>query len=351
MKKLDKLQINGLTLPELVPLLREMGIETYRAKQIFQWIHQKGIHNFTQMHNLPKRVMVELEDRFTIAAITVGTKRLSFDKTEKFLFALIDNQTIEAVFIPEGSRNTVCASSQVGCAMACTFCATGAQGYNRSLSAGEIAAQIEYIERCCQTVNASHITNVVFMGMGEPLANYDELLKAITILNHPDGLNIGMRKFTISTCGIVPKIYQLAQDNDQIGLAVSLHAPTDRKRSAIMPINKTYPIRTLIEACRHYTEKTRRRITFEYALIHQFNDTLEDINELKILLGQLLCHVNVIPVNPVSDHYMRPTNAQVAAFVRRLTTNNVPASIRRERGSDIEAACGQLRQATQEEKL
>ncbi len=348
MQKLDKLDLNSLTKNELKTLVQQWNQPSFRATQLYQWIHQKGVHDPNQMGNIPKAMISKLIQHYRLAPVSIKRTQISDDGTQKYLFSLDDHETIETVLISEKSRNTVCVSSQVGCAMGCTFCATGLQGFLRNLTAGEITAQGEHVQRLLQIANQGHVTNIVFMGMGEPLANYDNLLRAISILNDPLGLNIGMRRVTISTCGIVPKIYQLAKDSNQVNLAISLHAPDDNKRSEVMPINQRYPISEVLDACQFYVEKTNRRVSFEYALIHGFNDTQADLSQLVEILSNLLCHVNVIPVNPVNDDFQRPTSKQVIAFVDYLQNHNIPASVRRERGTDIAAACGQLRQAQQE---
>jgi len=342
--KLDKLEINSQTLDNLQTIIQRDNIPRYRAQQIFRWVHRFAVDQFMQMRNLPRNLIEYLESRFYLTPMQLLVKRVSIDTTEKFLFGLSDGSTIESVLIPEKDRNTICISTQVGCAAGCSFCATGKQGFTRNLTAGEICKQAEVIYQKCP-----QITNIVFMGMGEPLHNYEQVLKSIQILNSPDGLALGMRRFTISTCGIVPKIRQLALDNDQVGLAVSLHAATDTKRQLIMPIAKKYPLAELIAACRFYTEQTGRRVTFEYALIASFNDSAEDLQQLVQLLQGLNCHVNLIPINPVVDTYKRPDHQVIEEFVKQLNQHHIPASIRRERGTDIEAACGQLKQVSRED--
>lgn len=343
MQKMEKLIINIFTESELVQLLKEAGFPGFRGKQIFQWLHRHLVSDFAAMTNLPGQLIDYLQENFTITQLVVLQQQVSKDGTVKYLFQLPDGQTIETVLIPEGERNTVCVSSQVGCAMGCTFCATGEQGFARNLNAAEIAGQIEFIAKQHQDV-----TNIVYMGMGEPLLNYSEVIKSIEILNHPSGLNIGMRRFTISTCGIVPQICQLALEQSQVGLAVSLHAASDQKRQQIMPITKKYPLATLLDACRFYVEQTNRRITFEYTLIKGFNDSLADLDQLVQLLAGLTCHVNIIPVNPVNAEYQKPDLEGVKKFTDALNQQGISASIRKERGSDIQAACGQLRRASEE---
>ncbi len=344
MQKLDKIDINSLTIMELETFLVGNKIQRYRAAQIFRWLHKHDAVDFETMHNLPNDLLNLLQTKCKISQLRTKQKLVSRDQTTKYLFSLEDETTIETVLIPEGSRNTVCVSSQVGCNMGCTFCATGTQGFTRNLTAGEIAGQVEIIENL-----HGNVTNVVFMGMGEPLNNYVPLMKSISILNHTEGIALGMRRFTISTCGIVPKIRQLAHEGDQLGLAVSLHASNDKKRQEIMPIAKVYNLSQLISACKYYIDQTKRRITFEYALIAGFNDSIEDCRELASLLQGLICHVNVIPVNPVNKEYLRPDKHQIEEFIRCLNKNRISASLRKERGTDIEAACGQLKQSIEED--
>lgn len=340
MQKMDKLTINNLTHEELTKEIRDLGMPEFRGDQIFQWLHRHLVEDFSGMSNLPQEIRDFLARNFQISTLKVINKQVSSDGTKKYLFQLNDGQTIETVLIPEANRNTICISSQVGCAMGCTFCATGGQGLARNLTSAEIIGQIEFLVR-----HNHDVTNIVFMGMGEPLVNYEQVIKSIEILNHPSGLNIGARRFTISTCGIVPKIRQLAIEQEQVGLAVSLHAANDRKRTEIMPITKKYPLATLLDACHDYVNKTNRRITFEYALIAGFNDSQLDLQQLVKLLDGLTCHVNIIPINPVHQEYQRPRQAKIKEFTTYLTNHGVSASIRKERGSDIQAACGQLRQA------
>lgn len=344
MQKMDKLEINSLTLTELESWLVDLDIPKFRAAQIFRWIHKHGVTDFAKMNNLPSSVWEILKQHFVLEGLTILSERVSTDGTIKYLFALADGQTIESVLLPESNRNTICVSSQVGCAMGCTFCATGKQGFARNLSAGEINAQIEII-----TTMHPDLTNVVFMGMGEPFANYEQVMKSIAILNDEQGKNLGARKITISTCGIVPMIKNLADDHDQVGLAVSLHAANDDKRKTVMPLAAKYSLKDLILACRYYTERTHRRVTFEYAMIVDFNDSKQDLEELVSLLSGLNCHVNVIPINPVVEDYVRPHQQRVKDFTSALNQRHIAASVRKERGGDIEAACGQLRQAVKEE--
>jgi len=342
-QKKGTIEINSLSLNHLQQLFGEAKIPKYRGEQVFCWLHKFAVNCFTDMTNIPSSLQKELAASFHITPLMPMVKRTSADGTVKYLFGLFDGQTIESVLIPEEDRVTICVSTQVGCAMGCRFCATGNSGFVRNLSSGEITRQVEWISQ-----ENAEITNIVFMGMGEPLLNYSEVMDAIKLLNCDEGMALGLRRFTISTCGIVPRIYQLADEQGQVGLAVSLHAATDQKRRQIMPIAKKYPLEELFGACHYYTNKTRRRITFEYVLIAGLNDGLDDAAELVNLLAGLNCHVNLIPVNPVGGLYQRPESRQIESFARYLSQNRIATSIRRERGLDIEAACGQLKQTAGE---
>ncbi|HHY15863.1 MAG TPA: 23S rRNA (adenine(2503)-C(2))-methyltransferase RlmN [Firmicutes bacterium] len=336
------LDLTGLFCDELAQWLQSKGFAAYRAKQLFDWIHRRVCVRFQDMGNLPKDLIALLQAECeSPLPLEERTRQKSRDGTEKYLFALKDGAAVETVLIPEDERRTVCISAQVGCAMGCSFCATGLSGFTRNLSAGEIVGQVLWVENRLRGEGSS-ITNVVYMGMGEPLANYRAVLKSLRLLNDPLGLNLGARRLTISTCGLVPEIKRLAQEELQVNLAISLHAAHNRQRTEIMPINKRYPLEELLAAARYYTERTGRRISFEYALIKDFNDGAADAHRLRDLLSGLLCHVNLIPVNPVVDA-RRPAAAEIKAFAEILAAGQIPVSIRKERGSDIDAACGQLR--------
>lgn len=336
------LHLNEYSLSELAHWLQDRGFAAYRSEQLFDWVHRKASLDFHLMSNLPQDLIALLEEEFEFPLpLTNSLVQKSKDGTEKYLFALKDGVAIETVLIPEEDRQTVCVSTQAGCAMACSFCATGLRGFIRNLSTGEIVAQALWVENRLNTDDKA-LTNVVYMGMGEPLANYQAVLKSVRLLNDPKGLNLGARRFTISTCGLVPEIKQLAQEELQINLAISLHAPTDEERSQIMPINKRYPIAELLAATRYYIDTTGRRISFEYALIEDFNDSVAHAKLLRDQVQGLLCHVNLIPVNPVVDA-KRPGANKVEAFANVLAEAQIPVSIRKERGTDIDAACGQLK--------
>lgn len=342
MEKKGTLEINSISLEALERDFVEMEIPKYRAAQVFRWIHKYAAASFSDLKNISGTLQTAPAAHFYISELTPMAERTSADGTVKYLFGLFDGQTVETVLIPEEDRVTVCVSTQVGCAMGCSFCATGHAGFVRNLSSGEIAKQVEYINK------SSQVTNIVFMGMGEPLLNYGAVIGAIRLLNCEAGIGLGLRRFTISTCGIVPRIYQSADEQGQVGLAVSLHAADDQKRRQIMPIAEKYPLEELMAACRYHVRKTRRRITFEYILIADFNDGLDDAAVLARLLAGLNCHVNLIPVNPVGGTCQRPDSKVVQCFARYLSQHSIPTTIRRERGLDIEAACGQLKQAARE---
>jgi 23S rRNA (adenine2503-C2)-methyltransferase len=335
---LEKVLI-GKTPSQLRELMGQWNEPSYRADQLAQWLY-RPVATFEDMTNLPKG----LRDRLTRETIhhpcTKQIVRHSQDGTRKYLLLLCDGDLIEAVFIPEKERTTVCISTQVGCKMGCTFCATGSRGLTRNLTAGEIVDQVLQVALDVGSLPS----NVVYMGMGEPLANYTELLKSIEIINAPWGLNIGIRQITISTCGLVPAIKRLGEVNLGLTLAVSLHAADDEKRNRIMPINRHYGLEELLEALHGYVRKTNRRITIEYALMSGFNDGEEDARRLIHLLKGLLCHVNLIPINPVRGAvHQRPGLSDIERFQSLLQRGSLEVSIRKERGADIEAACGQLR--------
>ncbi|HHW71822.1 MAG TPA: 23S rRNA (adenine(2503)-C(2))-methyltransferase RlmN [Firmicutes bacterium] len=337
----------GLFPEEIEAFLSEAGEPAYRARQIFTWLHRQAVPSFSEMTNLPRELIEKLEERFQSPwPLELVTSRTSADGTEKYLFALSAGGSIETVLLPEEERDTVCISTQVGCAMNCSFCATGRSGFQRDLSAAEIVSQVLFVQRRLKAEDRQ-LTNIVYMGMGEPLANYAAVLRSVRLINHPLGMNLGARRITISTCGLAPRIRDLADEDLQVNLAVSLHAATDPERSAIMPIGRVYPLAELLAACDYYTARTHRRISYEYALIDSLNDGPEQAERLGNLLKGRLCHVNLIPINPVGEE-TRPSAKRIAEFARALERTGIPVSIRRERGTDIEAACGQLRQRTLE---
>ncbi|SJZ30902.1 23S rRNA (adenine(2503)-C(2))-methyltransferase RlmN [Selenihalanaerobacter shriftii] len=343
----DKVDLSSLNFQGLEEFMANIGEAEFRAKQIANWIYKQGITDFNQMTNLSKGLQNKLKKVAYISQLQEITKSKSKDGTIKYLFELIDGKRIETVLMPyRDGRNSVCVSTQVGCGMGCNFCATGLQGLERNLTTGEIVGQVLKVQKLIsgEEFGEPAVTNIVFMGMGEPLANYNNLLKAIEILNGNKGLNIGMRKITLSTCGLVPQIKKLAKEELQLVLAISLHAATDNLRDEMMPVNKRYPINELMTACEYYIKRTNRRITFEYALVDGVNNRVQDAKELAKLLSGFLCHVNLIPVNPVGElDLTRPDREDINNFKEILSKNGIQATVRLERGSDIEAACGQLR--------
>ncbi|MCR5476557.1 MAG: 23S rRNA (adenine(2503)-C(2))-methyltransferase RlmN [Lachnospiraceae bacterium] len=331
--------LRSMTLPELQAFLQELGEPKFRAGQLFSWLHEKCARTPEEMTNLPASLRQRVADGI-FAAETVQVQVSAEDGTRKYLFRMPDGELVESVLLRYHHGNTVCVSSQVGCRMGCSFCASTLKGLSRSLRPSEILEQIYAITRD----TGERISNVVVMGMGEPLDNYENVLRFIELLTCEGGLHISQRNVTVSTCGLVPEIRKLAGEHLQITLAISLHAATDAQRQAIMPIAKRYALKELMEACAIYVEETGRRVTFEYSLIRGVNDTEEDAQNLSKLAKPLGAHVNLIPVNPVRETGMQPTErGQVLAFQKKLESRGVNATIRRELGRDIDGACGQLR--------
>jgi 23S rRNA (adenine2503-C2)-methyltransferase len=335
-----QLVVEDLLLEELQEYLKSLKLPGYRANQIYDWVFHKKVNNWDEMTNLPKDMRRKLaETGMELAAVTPLTQVTATDGTVKFLFELADRERIESVFLPETERNTVCFSTQAGCGMGCIFCATGQNGLIRNLTPAEIVDQIIRIE----ALTGSRVTNLVAMGQGEPLANYDALMKAIRIINHPLGLGIGARRITISTCGIIPGILKLAEEPFQVNLAVSLHAAADELRDRIMPVNKVYPLNGILDATKVYIQKTGRRVTFEYTLMHEINDRPADRESLIRRLSGMLCHVNIIPFNPVPGSELRRSLPErVREFAAGLNRAGIETTVRKERGSTLTAACGQL---------
>ena len=332
--------IKDYNLEELKKELQSMDEKTFRAEQIFKWLYQEKVRSFDEMTNLSLDLRNKLKQNYTICNYNILKKQESKDGTIKYLFDVLDGNAIETVLMSYHHGYSICVSSQIGCKMGCKFCASTGINFIRSLTSGEIVEQIIAVE---QDQNI-RISNVVFMGIGEPLDNYDNVVNAIHIINNPKGLNIGARHISVSTSGLVPKIYQLADENIQCTLSISLHATNNEKRSAMMPINNAYPIEELIQACKDYIAKTNRRISFEYALAKDSNDNLDDAKELVKLLKGMLCHVNLIPINKIENgQYSKSTNENIMKFRDYLNDHGIVATIRRELGSDIDAACGQLR--------
>lgn len=335
--------LKGLMLPELKQLVADMKEPEYRAGQIASWVYDKGAGSIAEMTNLSKGLRAALEKQASISQLKlVHRSKSRRSPTTKFLFELSDGKTVETVLIGGSQRNTICISTQVGCGIGCRFCASGIAGLVRNLTASEIIDQVVQVRRIFG--DRRPINNVVIMGMGEPLANYNHVLRAVRIMNAPWGLGIGARKITLSTSGLVPKIYQLAKENLQFELSVSLHAADDKTRSLIVPINKRYPIKPLIQACRDYIETTNRVITFEYVLLQGVNDRFVDVRNLAALLRNMKYKLNIIPYNPVEGlPFETPNERRQAAFVEALHSAGIKMTVRRERGRDIDAACGQLR--------
>ncbi len=337
----EKKNLKSYTYNELEALVRnELGEPSFRAKQIFEWLY-RGVDSFDEMSNLSKSLRERLDAAYIAGNLKIEQKFVSrIDETRRYLLKLEDGNYIESVLMKYHHGYTICVSSQVGCAMGCRFCASTRNGKARNLSAGEIIGQVMTVQKDL----GERISNIVMMGIGEPLDNYDEVLKFLEIVNHSSGLNIGHRHITLSTCGLVPKIKDLADRQLQITLSVSLHAADDETRSEIMPVNRRYSISQLMEACRYYIKKTNRRISFEYTLISGVNDNSAEAEKLLKLLHGMLCHVNLIPVNPVKETgFKQGSRAKIEKFQRILESGGISATIRREMGADISAACGQLR--------
>ncbi len=350
----SKTLIYDLDLPALTEILRAWGEPDYRAMQIWQGLYHQLWNLPSAFSSLPASLRKRLADHFTFSHLEPITILDSRDgETRKTLFQLPDGQPIEAVLMRYERRRTLCISTQAGCAMGCVFCATGQMGFRRHLTSGEIVEQVLYFARQLATLGEK-VTNVVLMGMGEPFHNYEATMSAIDRLNHPEGFNLGARRFTVSTVGLVPQIRRFASENRQINLAVSLHAAEDDLRSSMLPVNRKYPLEQVIAACQDYVDQTHRRITFEWALIRDVNDTPEQARKLAQLLARLkrkgpagnstaLCHVNVIPLNPTARYPGQPTTAERArAFQVELERHGIPCTIRLRRGIDIQAGCGQL---------
>ena len=333
--------LKTLTLEELKDELKEGGFPAYRAGQLYRWLHVQLAEDPEEMTNLPAKLKQFLSENYTMTRLQVADRQISrLDGTQKFLFQLPDGETIESVFMKYKFGNSVCVSSQVGCRMGCRFCASTLDGLRRNLLPGEILGEIYTIHR----LTGEKISHVVVMGTGEPLDNYENLLKFLRMLTDENGQNLSMRNVTVSTCGIVPRIYDLAREKLSITLALSLHATTDERRREIMPIANTYTISECMAACRYYFEETGRRVTFEYSLIKGVNDSLRDAKELAALAGSISAHINLIPVNPVRERdYEQPDLSAVQAFRAKLEKHGINVSIRRVLGRDIDGACGQLR--------
>jgi len=338
--------IKDYNLEQLKEEFLKLGEKAYRAEQVFKWLYVDCVLSFDDMTNLSKELREKLKQEFSMHNFKILKKQESADGTKKYLFDLLDGNAIETVLMEYHHGKSICVSTQVGCKMGCKFCASTGIKFVRDLTAGEIVEQILAVQK---DVN-DKISNVVFMGIGEPLDNFDNVVNAIAIMNNQKGLSIGARHISISTSGLAPKIYELADRNLQCTLSISLHSTTDAKRSEMMPVNKKYNIEELIKACKYYIDKTNRRISFEYALAKDNNDNLEDALGLVKLLKGMLCHVNLIPINKIENgNYTKSSNENIMKFRDYLNSKGIVATIRRELGSDIDAACGQLRRKNLQE--
>lgn len=344
MKK-ERIELKGLFPNELGEVVEGLGLARYRTRQLVDWLYNKGVTKFEDMTNLSKDMRQQLDEHFTILDLSVvGEVKTESEDTVKFLFALPDGRRIESVLMWEGKRRTLCVSSQVGCPLDCQFCATGKMGLIRNLSAAEIVDQVLFAQRFLRQ-RGEELTNVVMMGMGEPLLNFDQVLRAIRLMNLDFGAAIGIRRITLSTAGHVPGIKRLSDEKLKIGLAVSLNATTDAQRTMIMPINKKWPIAELLAAVKDYQTYIGRWITFEYVLLHGLNDSVEDAHRLIDLVGDISCKINVIPWNPIDGGvYKRPPQKAIDRFVEILAQAQLTATVRYSKGDDIGAGCGQLYQ-------
>lgn len=347
---MKKTSIYSLQLHELKDWLTNNGEKPFRAEQIYDWLYKKRITSFEDMNNLSKSLREKLSESFQITTLKTVIKQSSSDGTIKFLFELHDGYSIETVLMRHDYGNSVCVTTQVGCRIGCTFCASTLGGLKRHLEAGEIVAQVVTVQQALDETE-ERVSSVVIMGIGEPFDNYDNMMSFLKIINHEKGLTIGARHITVSTSGIVPKIYQFADENMQINFAISLHAPNTELRSRLMPINRAYKLDELMKSVRYYIDKTGRRISFEYGLFGGVNDSVEHAEELASLLKGLKCHVNLIPVNYVPERdYVRTPKDKIFAFEKTLKNRGINVTIRREQGHDIDAACGQLRAKERKEE-
>jgi 23S rRNA (adenine2503-C2)-methyltransferase len=346
---MDKLDLKSLSLDEVNNLVIDLGDKAFRGKQIYSWIHEKLVDSFDEMSNLSKDLREQLKERCELINLDVVDKLVSKEgETAKYLFRLRDGRVIESVLMKYYHGNSICISSQVGCRMGCKFCASTIGGLERNLTASEMLDQIYKIQK----ISGERVSNIVVMGTGEPLDNMDHLLRFIKLISDENGLNISQRNITVSTCGLVEKMKELANENLQITLAISLHAPNDTVRKELMPIANKYTIDEILKACEYYFQKTGRRITFEYSLVEGVNDSREYALELCSRIKGLNCHVNLIPVNPIKERNYRQSEAKyIQNFKNILEKNRINVTIRREMGTDINAACGQLRKSYMDQTL
>ena len=340
---MEQLDIKSQSLSELKKTMEGLSEKPFRAKQIYEWLHKKQADSFQEMTNLSVSLREKLERNCSVMSLKVVEVQTSkLDGTQKYLFALPDGNVVESVLMKYRHGNSVCISSQVGCKMGCRFCASTIDGWTRNLLPSEMLDQVYKIQK----LSKERVSNVVVMGTGEPLDNYDNLLRFIHMLSDENGLHISQRNITVSTCGIVPRMYDLAEENLQITLAISLHASNQQKREELMPVAKKYSLEELMEACRNYFKKTGRRLTFEYSLVGGENDSQEDTEELAHLIKGLNCHINLIPVNPIKERsYVQSDKKVIANFQNKLEKYQINVTIRREMGRDIDGACGQLRKS------
>ena len=345
---MEKKDIKSLYLEELEEELGQLGEKSFRAKQIYQWVHQKLATDFEDMSNLSKALREKLRQQYTLTALNpVEVKISKIDGTRKYLFRLSDGNVIESVWMQYHHGNSVCISSQVGCRMGCRFCASTLDGLERNLTAGEMLDQIYRI----QADTGERVSNIVIMGSGEPMDNYDNVVRFIRLISHDQGLNISQRNITVSTCGIVPGIRRLAKEGLSVTLALSLHAPNNEVRKTLMPIANKYRIQEILDACQEYFEETGRRLTFEYSLVSGVNDNLEEARALASLLKGMHGHVNLIPVNPIQERdYVQSDRRAIEAFQHYLESQKIAVTVRREMGRDINGACGQLRKSFMDEE-
>ena len=341
---MEKKDIASYSFEELQEEMLAIGEKGFRSRQIYSWIHEKLVDDFEEMTNLSKTLRQKLEAAYEIRRVEMEKRQISkIDGTNKFLFCLKDGNMVESVLMKYKHGNSVCISSQVGCRMGCRFCASTLDGLERNLTPSEMLRQVYQIQK----ITGERVSNIVIMGTGEPLDNYDNFLKFIHMVSDEHGLNISQRNITASTCGIVPNIRRLAEEKLQITLALSLHGSNQEKRRSLMPVANKYELQEVLEACDYYFEKTGRRITFEYSLVHGVNDTPEDAKELMGILKDRNCHLNLIPVNPIKErNYEKPDKKSAENFKNKLEKSGINVTIRREMGSDIDGACGQLRRKT-----
>ena len=343
-----KKDIKSMTLEEVTAEMTALGEKSFRAKQLYDWLHVKLAESFDDMSTLSKDLRQKLKENYSLTALQVAGERISaIDGTRKYLFRLEDGNVIESVWMQYHHGNSVCISSQVGCRMGCRFCASTLDGLERNLTTAEMLDQIYRI----QTLTGERVSNIVIMGSGEPLDNYDNVIRFLRMISDENGLNISQRNITLSTCGIVPNILRLAEENIQITLALSLHAPNDEVRKTLMPIANRYSLKEILPACQTYFEKTGRRLTFEYSLVSGVNDNLDEAKALTSLLKNMHGHVNLIPVNPIKARdYRQSDRKAIEAFKSYLEKNGINVTVRREMGRDINGACGQLRKSFLEEE-